>query len=38
MAINSTVTTNYVEHPKAIEVVAILGFELRRSLMDTMEQ
>jgi hypothetical protein len=30
--------TNYVQHPKAIEAVAILGLEFRRSLKNTMEQ
>jgi hypothetical protein len=28
---NSTVTTTYAEHPKAIEVVAILGMKFRRN-------
>jgi hypothetical protein len=38
IAINSSVITTYVEHPKAIEVVAILGMKFRRNLMNAMDQ
>jgi hypothetical protein len=34
---NSTTVTTYVEHPKAIEVVAILGMKFRRNLMNTID-
>jgi hypothetical protein len=38
MAINFTVITNYVEHPKAIEVVAILSMKFTSNLINTMDQ